>query len=313
MEAMDEPPKVSMHKGTPAQELASAREEVEALIAGSGGGMQAPHLQAQAPLRALPPAVEAKLANRAAAGLPPIGLDHPRGRVWQRVVLPSACFAGLDGVGALVAAGDGHPVLAVGAAALFVPFAALAGLAGQWARRDPLRLTTSERREIHRASRWESHQLWTGPLAHCRERALVVAAMRAAQRIVRSPAWRSGRLDEHRVRLDVGGELDQIDEQAYRIASARYSGSAGGLPVEGPPNPVVDQAWEAVLTRVSALTAYAESLDGLARQQALDLQRLGDPVRDAALMGGAARDEIAIEDLAALTYFIAATLPGQNT
>lgn len=310
---MDEPPKVSMQKRTPAQELASAREEVEAILAGSGGGMQPPQLQAQAPLRALPAPLEAKLANRAAAGLPPIGLDHPRGHVWQRVVLPSACFAGLDAIGALVAAGAGHPILAIGAAVLFVPFAALALLAGQWARRDPLRLTTAERREIHKASRWESHQLWTGPLAHCRERALIVAALRAAQRIARSPAWRSGRLDEHRVRLDVGAELDQIDEQAYRIATARYSGSSGGLPVEGPPNPAVDQAWEAAITRVAALTAYAESLDGLARQQALELQRLGDPVRDAALMGGAARDEIALDNIAALTYFVAATFTGQNT
>jgi hypothetical protein len=199
-------------------------------------------------------------------------------------------------------------VLAIGAAVLFVPLGGLAATAARWATRDPLRLTTLERRQISKASRWESRQLWTGPLAHCDERGLVVAATRAAERIARSPAWRSGRLDEHRVRLDVGNELDQIDEQAFRIASARYEGSTGGLPVARPPDPVVDQAWEAALTRVAALACYAESLDHLARQQAEDRARLGNPVRDADLMAGLTMDEIAVEDINALTFFLGAAI-----
>jgi hypothetical protein len=309
--AVDEPtdrPKVSMQKKTPAEELQLARDTVMAHIHGAPGSIQPPTVQAAAPLRALSAPLEAKLANRAGAGYAPYGVDHPRGRVWQRVVLPSGSLAALDGVGAGVAAADGHPVLAIGAGVLFVPLAVLAAAATRWGSRDPLRLTTLERREITKASRWESRQLWTGPLAFCQERGLVVAATRAAERIARSPAWRSGRLDEHRVRLDVGNELDQIDEQAFRIASARYEGSTGGLPVEGPGDPVVDQAWEAALTRVAALTCYAESLDGLARQQAVERARLGDPVRDSDLMAGLTMDEIAVEDITALTYFLGAAI-----
>jgi hypothetical protein len=297
-----------MQKKTPAEELQFARETVLAHMYGAPGSIQPPSLHAAAPLRALSPALEAKLANRAAAGYAPYGVEHPRGHVWQRVVLPAGSLAALDAVGVGVAAGGGHPILAIGAGVLFVPLAGLAGAAARWATRDPLRLTTLERREITKASRWESRQLWTGPLAFCNERGLVVAATRAAERIARSPAWRSGRLDEHRVRLDVANELDQIDEQAFRIASARYEGSSGGLPVAKPPDPVVDQTWEAALTRVAALTCYAESLDGLARQQAEDRARLGNPVRDADLMAGLTMDEIAVEDMTALTYFLGAAI-----
>jgi hypothetical protein len=71
---------------------------------------------------------------------------------------------------------------------------------------------------------------------------------------------------------------------------------------------VVDQAWEAALTRVAALTCYAESLDGLARQQAVERARLGDPVRDSDLMAGLTMDEIAVEDITALTYFLGAAI-----
>jgi len=309
-----DPPKVSMQKKTPAEELQQARDVVQAHIYGAPGSIQPPTLHAAAPLRPLPAALEAKLANRAAAGYAPYGVEHPRGHVWQRIVLPSGTLAALDAVGVGVAAGSGHPILAIGAGVLFVPLAGLAGTAARWAGRDPLRLSTLERREITKASRWESKQLWTGPLAFCNERGLVVAATRAAERIARSPAWRSGRLDEHRVRLDVAKELDQIDEQAFRIASARYEGSTGGLPIAKPvADPVVDQAWDALLTRVAALTCYAESLDGLARQQAEDRARLGNPIRDADLMAGLTMDELAIEDITALTFFLgAATFGGDG-
>ncbi|HVU92572.1 MAG TPA: hypothetical protein VHC23_10080, partial [Jatrophihabitans sp.] len=136
-----------------------------------------------------------------------------------------------------------------------------------------------------------------------RERGLVIAATRAAARITASPSWRSGRLDEQRVRLDLAAELDQIDEQAHRIAAAR---TATG-PVTA--DPAVDRAWEAAVDRVAALTAYANELDGYAQRRREEQARLGDPVRDTDLLAGSAQDELALEQLYALTLFLTTQNP----
>jgi hypothetical protein len=290
-----------MTSGPPAKpDLSHARAQVMATVAGSPMSMRPPTVQASAPLRALPATVEAKLADRAAAGLRATGTEHPRDRVWQRVVVPSATLAVADLGGTAVAAAASHPILAVVAGVLFVPLAAIAASGARFATRDPLRLTTGERRAINDASRWESKQVWTGPLSSCAERGLVIAAAQAAQRIAQSSAWRSGRIDEQRVRLDLGAELDQIDDQAHRIATARHSSGE----VASGTTPVVDSAWEATLNRVAALTAYANQLDGYDERRRAELARQGDPVRDSDLMAGSVRDEMAVDQLVALTYYL---------
>jgi hypothetical protein len=167
---------------------------------------------------------------------------------------------------------------------------------------DANRLTAGDRLAIAGASRWRSKQRWT---ASGRERGLVIAATRAAARITASPAWRSGRLDEQRVRLDLAAELDQIDEQAHRIAAAR---TATG-PVTA--DPAVDRAWEAAVDRVAALTAYANELDGYAQRRREEQARLGDPLRDTDLLAGSAQDELALEQLYALTLFLTAQNPDE--
>jgi hypothetical protein len=170
----------------------------------------------------------------------------------------------------------------------------VAVLGARFAAGDPLRLTAADRRAITQACRWQSTQEWTGPLAHCEERGLVIAAARAAERIADSPAWRSGRIDEQRVRLDLHAELDQIDEQAHRVAAARreHGGTA----------PVIEAAWETALNRVSALTAYAHQLAEYKGPAELTAQ--GDPVRDSDLLAGSVRDELALDQLAALTNYL---------
>jgi hypothetical protein len=290
---------------TPAPDLEQARANVLAIVAGSAMSMRPPTVQAAAPLRALDPALEGKLAARAAAGLTPTGPDHPRGRVWQRVVLPAGSFAAVDAVGAGALAADGHVLLASIAGVLFVPLAVLAAAAGRFAARDPLRLRTDERRAITDASRWESHQVWTGPLASSAERGLVIAAAQAAGRIAGSDVWRSGRIDDQRLQLDLASELDQIDDQAHRIASARHEHSPGSPPALDN-TPVLRSAWEATVTRVAALTAYADELDGASARRAEADALRGDPVRDSNLMAGSARDEMAAEQLIALTAFLSA-------
>jgi hypothetical protein len=229
--------------------------------------------------------------------------------VWQRVVVPSGSLAVIDAGGAILGAADGHYVLAAIAGALFVPLAAIAGLGARFATRDPLRLTTAERRAVNDASRWNSKQVWTGPLSSSAERGLVIAAAHAAERIAANSTWRSGRIDEHRLRLDLGAELDQIDDQAHRIASARHAPAAAAAPGS---TPVVDAAWEATLDRVAALTAYASQLDGYDRRRAELIARQGDLVRDTDLLAGSARDEMAVDQLLALGYYLNANLDGDG-
>src|SRR3954452_1114464 len=277
--------------GPPPPDLDHERAQVLALIAGSPMA-KPPHVEAAPPLRPLAPELEAKLANRADPAAPVTD-------VRRRVVVPSALLAGLDAIGVVVAAVTGHVVLEVVAAILFVPLAALAVI-GSRAGQDPTRLTAGDRLAIAAASRWKSRQSWTGPVAYGSERGLVIAAAQAAHRIAGSPAWRSGRLDEQRVRLDLATELDQIDEQAHRIAVARASTGAIGPGADR----AVDAAWEAAVDRVAALTAYANELDGYAQRRREELARQGDAVRDTQLLAGSARDEIAFEQLLALTLFL---------
>jgi hypothetical protein len=292
----------------PEPDLSYARASVLATVAGSAISARQPSVQAAAPLGALPAPLEAKLASRAAAGLSPIGADHPRRGVLPRVVVPSSTFAALDVVAAGALAGAGHVALAIVAGVLFVPFAVLAAAGARYVSRDPLRLNASERRAIAAASQWESRQVWTGPLASSEERGLVIAATYAAERIARSNAWRSGRIDDHRLQLDLAAELDQIDDQAHRIASARHEYSSGSAPDLGTA-PVVDAAWETTLTRVAALTAYANEVDGADRLRIEAMTRQGDPVRDSDLMAGSVRDELAVDQLLALTLFLNANRP----
>jgi len=268
-------------------DLTRARQDVLARIAGSGMN-QDPHLEAPAPLRALPPELEAKLT----AG-PPTDVDLRR-----RVVGPSAALAVLDAIAVVVAIAAGHVVLAIVAGVLFVPLAALAVLGARYGGN---RLTMADRARVAAASKWRSRQDWSGPLGMGDERGLVIAAVHAAGRIAATPGWRSGRLDEQRVRLDLATELDQIDDQAHRIATAR---------VAGHPGTAADAAWTAALDRVAALTAYADELDGTAQRQREAAAAVGgDPVRDEQLLTGATLDGFALENLVALTLFLGAQQP----
>ena len=268
-------------------DLTTARQDVLARIAGTGMSRD-PRLAAAAPLRALPPALEAKLAGDTAS---------PAVDVRRRVVGPSGALAALDVVAVVVAVATGHVVLAIVAGVLLVPLASLAVLGLRYG--NGAAITGADRARIAAASRWSSRQDWSGPLGLGRERGLVIAATDAAGRIAASPGWRSGRLDEQRVRLDLAIELDQIDEQAHRIAAARVAAA----PADPAADPALETAWSAALDRVAALTAYADELDGAARRQRATM---ADPVRDGELLTGATLDGFALENLVTLTAFLGA-------
>jgi hypothetical protein len=308
MSGMSESP-VSMSKGDPEADLERARASVLAVIAGSGGSPTAPSLEADAPLGQLPAATARTIAARSSNGLSPLGHDHPRSGTWRRVVVPSGALAVLDAVAVVVAAAKGSTILAIAAGVIFVVFAGMAISGARFASSDPLRLDAADRRAVKAGRHWTSRQDWSGPLAFCSERGLLVAALDAARRIARSPLWMSGRLDAHRARLDLATELDQIDADSHAVAVSRYGGpsgtinAAGGLPSAGAPTPSIENAWDAVVTRVAALTCYADGLDGLPARHAAALNRATESA-------GPNGTDITLDDASALDFFLGAALFG---
>lgn len=299
-EGMSEPAKVPMEKRAPADELLWAKQSVLATVAGAAGTTPA-SIKARAPIRPLPADTAARITARVQAGLEPLGSSFPRSATFHRVVLPSALLAVLDALAFVVALAAGQAVLAVVAAVLFVVLACVA-LAGQrYVRGDPLRLTARDRLGVVNAGRWSSDQRWAGPIASTRECALVVAAARAGQRIVGSTSWTSGQLANSGVQLALAAELDQLDAEAFAIASRRYRDFPGGLPGTPVASSELDRAWDKLVTRVAALTGYADTLDGLDRYQDAAL-RQGGPVDDATLLGPGQRD------VEALAFFLSASI-----
>lgn len=224
---------VSMSKGqadAASAALTRARQNVLAVIAGSGGSAEVPAFQAAGTGRPVPTPLQQRLPFVVAA---------------------------VDLVLLVIAVAIGNYVLAAGAAVLFIATAllavvnkrALAAGAGRAPAIAPVR--------------WTSRQAWQGPLAFTQERALVVAATQAAQRITRAPVWGTSELDQRGARPDLAADLERIDEQAYRVASLRYDGATGGLPVARPVGPDVEQAWNRAVDAVASLTCFADSLDGL--------------------------------------------------
>lgn len=261
----------------PEQDLRRAKEWVRATIAGAVGTTP-PTVKSRVPIKPLPADIAAKVQARAQAGLDPVGSDSPSSGTMRRVVVPSAVLALLDAVLLVIALVAGNGVLAVVAAVLLIVFAAVAVLGRRATSGDSLRLTAADRLAIAGAGRWTSSQAWSGPVASTQECALVVAAARAAQRVVSSPQWASGELVRNGVTVAIGPELDQVDAYAFELASHRYREFPGGLPGTPISTPELDDAWERTLTRVAALTAYADTLDGLADRRTAAVNQPGQTI-----------------------------------
>lgn len=297
---VSDPPKVPMDKPSPADGLLRAKQAVLATIAGATG-LTPPSIKARTPIKPLPPGTGGRIAARVQAGLDPLGTNYPRSATSRRVVLPSAGLAVLDVVAFGIALAAGETVLAVVAAVLFVVLAGVALAGRRYVGGDPLRLTARDRLAFVNAGRWSSVQQWTGPIAFTRECALMVAAARAGQRVVASSSWSSGRLADSGVQLALAAELDQVDAGAFAIASRRYPDYPGGLPGTPVTSAELDGAWDKLLTRVAALTAYADTLDGVAGHQAA-APRQGGQVDDVTLDGAGQGD------VAALAFFLSASI-----
>ncbi|HEY4456853.1 MAG TPA: hypothetical protein VGN81_21250 [Pseudonocardiaceae bacterium] len=298
-----------------AAELDAARAwvlaQVEKLGQYGGPGLRPTSLNSQQRLCEPPTELANKLDARLAAGFSAEGLDYPR----RSPAMRGGVFAGLMVLlGGLLVLVDGID-LAVGGGLIsliltIVGLVALVGGIGAaiplslYANRDPLRLTHEERHALHQTKRWQSRQNWIGPMSGSVERRLVIVARDVVERIVSSPAWSSGQLAEHRTRLNLGAELDQIDEQAIGLAILRAQ-LAGGVAVPGDQRAVaVEQGWQRLVDRVAGLAVYADRLadvqQRLARQAAEYEAAYADGTV-AKLVAGAVRDELAADTLRSLS------------
>jgi hypothetical protein len=268
---------------------ATVLAEVARLAEHGGLSMRPAELPAGVPLG---PPTEAALPHEPGTrGGLEIGADA---RQLARILVPGALLAL---VGMLVLAGVVTAVALVAGVllAIMVAIVGLLGLAGTgmvvaW-RVSRRSLSRKERKE---STSWQSRQSWLGPLAQSRERRLVFVAVDTVARIARSDAWASDYTDDHRIRLDLVTELDEIDDQAYQLAALRHR--LGEQPDEHHAA-AVDQSWNALVDRVTALSEYADRLAALASEHAVR----ADDEAAARLIAGTVRDELAAGQLRDLT------------
>jgi hypothetical protein len=248
----------------------------------------------------------AKLDARVEAGFTLDGDDYPSSRSWSRVVVPAIAVGTLDLallVGSATAAAF-HLHLAWLVALLslivFVACGVVAGITSAKALRDPLRLTTNERRELNQAHAWQSTQPWVGRPSSTPEYHLLCVAHETVARLANSRTWASRYLDDHRLRLNLVQELSAIDVQACQLAHLRIqipAGQRGRISS-------LDGAWNALVDRVTRLKNYASGVDELDEHVAA----LADAAQVASLdsqfgelAAGTAMDEFAAAQVAALS------------
>jgi hypothetical protein len=296
-------------------ELGTARTwvlaQVEKLGQYGGPSLRPSSVNSSRRLSEPPPEIAGKIDARQRAGFSAEGLDYPR----RPAVARGGVLAGLVSLlGLILVLVDGISLaLGGGIVALIMTIVGLAGLAfgvgsGIWisvyANRDPLRLTHDERHALHETKRWQSRQNWIGPLSGSIERRLVIVARDLVERIVASPAWASGHLAAHRTRLNLGAELDQIDEQAFGLATLRAQ-LAVGVRIPGDQRAVAaEQGWQRLVDRVAGLAVYAQRLDGVQQRLAREAAEYEASYADgtvARLVAGTVRDELAADTLRSLS------------
>jgi hypothetical protein len=299
-----------------------------------------PEIELDQPLRPLAGGLESKLAQRREAGLaeprPKSSIIRPWGVVapWTTASKVTGCAGAAGAVVAILAVKESmDPSIpnannqGAGAAVVLVIVgigaAVIAGLVllnrFRRAVRDPLYLTLADRRELTQANRWRSPVFWDGDLQQTVENATVMHAVKLTKKIGRSKAWRSETLAEQRLRFDLGENLTQISDQAYRLAELRRDlgdppagedeAALAARQVFERHSAAIEPAWNALVDRVLALHRYADHINELDQQldnlAALDRAE-GIEARLSDLYRGAALDELATTQLDGLSTELAA-------
>jgi hypothetical protein len=224
--------------------------------------------------------LDAVQAARIERGFTPDGVDHPR-RHWLVVgllpagVIDAVAVAGWWATGSIIA------VITVAGLT--------AAIAGAFAlvQRDPLRINRTRRRQLNGTHVWRSRNNWIPPASGTRERDQLDRAQQAVRRIVRTRAWQLPGTADVRSDLDLITELDEVDAQAFRLATL---GSTG---------PDHAQLQHLLRQRVQAIAALADELERQDRGSAGAVAPEDAPSSDS--IAGGVLDEYATQRLQALT------------
>lgn len=237
------------------------------------------------PLRP-PDALSAALRSaRVARGWSPQGPDHPRRRWWLLGVLPAttADLLAVAGWGA-----TGSVVAGIAAAGMSAVTAGIIVLV----QRDPLRITRRSRRQLDRSLVWQSSNAWLPPLTDSPERAQLARVQQSVYRMVNTAHWWDELATQARGGLDLVAELDEVDGQAFRLATLGAEGQSR-TQLQG----LLEQ-------RVQAMVALADELE---LQDARSVAAVpsgvepsgGEPTGET--VAGGVLDEYATQRLLALT------------
>ncbi|WP_280359439.1 hypothetical protein [Nocardia otitidiscaviarum] len=212
-----------------------------------------------------------RLEQRRAAGYPPVHQGITGGG--DPVVVLGA--AGVLGAGALL-------LLLIGMGPLWLwglVLAAAAVAAGATLRRtvrSTVSLTAGDRRAVAAATKRlyvpdpsDDRGLRGDPIEAFPVPELIARAVELRDSIADSPAWQSGYLMSHRLRLDLDAELDAIIQHALRVecASRPLTDVVGDSTTATTARQATENAhaalarvWTGLVARVSALTAYRAHL-----------------------------------------------------
>ena len=117
-------------------------------------------------------------------------------------------------------------------------------------------------------------------------------AQDAVRELIRSPAWQSAAFDEHRIRLDLKAELDEVDRQAYDLAVVRPKLTDQSRDAHA-------AASAALQRRVAALRTYSDAVVALSSTPEPADAAANERQLQSALVA-TVRDEFAIERLTGL-------------
>jgi hypothetical protein len=233
-------------------DLGLAREAVLQAVASAPADARHPSVTAAVPLTDLSSLTASKYRRLSLLGL----LGSTRSFARRRLLaLGAQVVTGGLGVGLIVLSFSPNmgPWAVPG---LFFIFAGL--LRWYLLRRDSvtndLILDRDEMQELNAARTWTSPHPWESMTGAGEQYRLVLAAMRAVQRIAATEAWGQARLRKLSEQLDLHRELDTIDADAFAAARAV-------TPRDTP-------QWTHALDLVVALTACADEIERYAGEQA---------------------------------------------
>jgi hypothetical protein len=271
------------------------------------------------------------IARRRTAGVPPAALFDAAGPRRHRLprwatLRNAACWAAAAiglAVMAVICARAAKDPIQVGAAAGWSAagcgaVAIALALVSAWARRDPLKLTAAQVREIAAARRVLDWNPLAGAGLITAAGAYLMEGITVCGQLQDNPAWALPGVEVLRWRFDPDEEVFQIARAAHRLDrhETNAAGIAERVSVTGIARTVIRQErhhlTEALLSRLTVLHRCVATLSDLEQQARRTTAAAADPAPTIALFGATAENELAAETLASLNTDLLAIVEGYH-